>query len=563
MSWELTYSPYLWPMLAAAGFQLAMVIYTWRRRSVPGAVPFIFTAAALVLFGIGSVLVLSATDPLAKIFWRKFQVLWLLPAVTAELCFLLEYANLDRWLTRRTLSFLAAPPLVVAVLIITNNAHHIMWTSFVVDRFVQPIRGWGGWGFITYTYALAFTSSGIVIWLFMRSPVRRLPAALCLSGQLAPRITFLLWAGRAIGPIDYTVVASAFTMAMYAIALFGLGMFELFVVARGTIIEQMREGMLVLDLQKRIVDLNPAAERILGMSVARVRGANAAQVLPEWSALTARFGDPGMAQSQLNIRTEGDLHRYELSISSLKNRKDFQLGYLILLHDVTEKERAQEQLLEQQRALATLQERDRVGRELHDSLGQVLGFVKMQAQAARVLLAREQPAQADRYLNQLASAAQTAHTDVREYILGARTGAGSDSDLLSALESYLHQIRENHGIATELKVAPELTAGALTPMVRAQLLRILQEALTNVRKHAQTSCVRVSLEVKDGHAEAIVQDDGAGFDPALVQASSGQKYGLRFMQERAAEVGGNVHIHSVPGAGTQVIINVPLGRGWA
>lgn len=563
MSWDFTYSPYVWPMLATAGFQLAMVIYTWRRRSVPGAVPFMFTAAALVFFGIGAALVLAATDPLAKIFWRKFQVLWLLPAVTAELCFLLEYANLDRWLTRRSLSLLTIPSLVVALLIITDNAHHLMWTSFAVGRFVQPVRAWGGWVFITYTYALAVASSGIVIWLFMRSPVRRLPAALCLCGQLAPRIAFFLWPPRAADFIDSTVVASTFAMAMYAVALFGLGMFELFVVARGTMIEQMREGVLVLDPQERVVDLNPAAAQILGVSAARARGTEAARIFPEWSALSEHFGDATMAQSQLSIQSEENVQRYELNISSLKSRKDFQLGYLILLHDVTEKERAQEQLLEHQRALATLQERDRVGRELHDSLGQVLGFVKMQAQAARVLLAQGQPAQADRHLNQLASVAQDAHTDVREYILAARTGVRPDCEFLPALENYLQQLRENYGLATELKVAPELTHGALTPMVRAQLLRIIQEALTNVRKHAQTSSVNISLGLYDGHAEVIVQDGGKGFDPAAVRASSGQKYGLRFMEERAAEVGGNVHIHSAPGAGTQVIINVPLVRELA
>ena len=267
-----------------------------------------------------------------------------------------------------------------------------------------------------------------------------------------------------------------------------------------------------------------------------------------------------MVQAEICRGTGGDTRNYTLHVSSLKHRRGFQLGYLLLLQDVTEQERAQGRVLEQQRALATLQERDRVARELHDGLGQVLGFVKMQAQAVRSLLARGQGAEADRYLTQLAAVAQDAHADVREYILGARTGGASESGFLPALESYLQRLKQNYGITTKLKVAPELTDAAMTPMVEAQLLRIIQEALTNVRKHAQTGGVLITLRVSGDRSEAIVQDEGAGFDPALLKATEGQKFGLCFMQERAAEVGGSVTIHSAPGEGTQVIVSVPLDR---
>jgi PAS domain S-box-containing protein len=549
-------------MLAAAGFYGVVAIYAWRRRSVPGALPFAIAVAMYVPFAGSAALVLAAADPSTKIFWTEFQMIWILPSMTAMLCFLLEYANLSRWLSRRTLILLAIPPFVFAVLATTNDAHHMVWTDFLIEGYVHPVRAWAGWAATAYGYTVGLANSIIVVWLFIRSPLHRVPAAMFLFGQLVGRVVFLLEAGRVnpVAPMDPVVVSSAFTVAMYALALFRLRMFDLVPVARGTMIEQMREGVLVLDSRQHIVDLNPAAARILGIPAVHARGSAAVQVLPEYSGLTARIGDPGMVQAEISRGTGGDARNYTLNVSSLKHRRGFQLGYLILLQDVTELERAQGRVLEQQRALATLQERDRVARELHDGLGQVLGFVKMQALAVRSLLARGHGVEADRYQTQLAAVVQDAHADVREYILGARTGGASESGFLPALESYLQRFKQNYGITTKLTVAPELTEAALTPMVEAQLLRIIQEALTNVRKHAHTGGIHITLHVSGNRAEAIVEDEGTGFDPALLQATEGQTFGLRFMQERAAEVGGSVTIHSAPGEGTQVIVSVPLDR---
>jgi PAS domain S-box-containing protein len=551
-------------MVAAAGFNGILVIYAWRRRSVPGAIPFAFMATMLVPFVIGAAMVLATVDASGKIFWTKFQLLWLLPTLTAELCFLLEYANLDRWLTRRTLALLTIPCILAAVLFVTNNAHHAVWASFTVAEYVHPVHAWAGWIFVGYGYMVALASSAIVCWLFSRSPMHRAPAAVYLLGQVAPRVAFLLEGNHVnpVAPMNFTAIAATFTVAMFAVALFGLGMFDLLLVAHGTMIEQMQEGVVVLDCQRQIVDLNPAASRILGLPGAPTRGMDVTRILPESAVLTAQLANSEIAQSKISIGVNGNARRYALSASSLKTRQGPQLGYLILLHDVTEQDRAQQRLMERQRALATLQERDRIGRELHDNLSQVLGFVKMQAQAARALNAQGQTSQADAYLNRLASVAQDAHMDVREYIIGACMGVDVECDFFTTLESYLRRFGQSYGITTELRVVPELTDEVLAPMVRAQLLRIIQEALTNVRKHAQTREARVNLHVNSRHAEVRVEDDGVGFDPEFALINADQKFGLHFMQERAAEVGGSVRIQSAPGKGTQVIVDVPLERNW-
>jgi signal transduction histidine kinase len=227
---------------------------------------------------------------------------------------------------------------------------------------------------------------------------------------------------------------------------------------------------------------------------------------------------------------------------------------------VTDQTRAQAQLLEQQRALATLEERDRIARELHDGIGQVLGYVKMQGQAARELLARDQVPEADGYLDRLVAVAQDAHADVREYILGARSGLPAGSPFVPALEEFLRRFSETYGITAKLSLEPEFTGERFEPMVQAQLFRIIQEALTNVRKHARASRVSVRLGITDGCGEATVRDDGVGFDPEVLKTAEGQRFGLHFMRERAEEVGGTVDIRSAPGEGARLIIRVPARK---
>jgi signal transduction histidine kinase len=311
----------------------------------------------------------------------------------------------------------------------------------------------------------------------------------------------------------------------------------------------MREGMLVLDGERRIMDLNPAAEKILGSPAARARGGHPADFLPGFS--------PG-AESEITLGTGNAIRHYALRHSTLNDRRGLPVGALILLEDVTGQKQAQAQLLEQQRALATLHERDRVARELHDTLGQVLGYIKMQAAVAQTFLERNEILEAKHRVARLAAAAQDAQSDVREYILGTRAGVSAAAPLVPALDDYLRQFGETYDIATELDASPELAVRVFEPMARAQLLRIIQEALANVRKHARARRVAVRIAARDGRAEVTVQDDGAGFDLAAVQPAGGQRFGLQVMRERAEEVGGSVQVHSAPGAGTQVVISVPL-----
>jgi nitrate/nitrite-specific signal transduction histidine kinase len=211
--------------------------------------------------------------------------------------------------------------------------------------------------------------------------------------------------------------------------------------------------------------------------------------------------------------------------------------------------------------LAIVEERERIAREMHDSLAQVLGYVNTKAQAVRELLKGNNVERASAQVAQLGDAARTAYADVREGILGLRTSLGPQRSFLEALTEYLDRWREQSGIAAELVIEPpDAQLDALNPGAELQLLRILQEALANVRKHAAASSTCVRLIEAPGVIEAVVEDNGRGFELARTRGSSsteGPHFGLSTMRERAESIGGTLQIASSPGHGTTVVAQIP------
>ena len=211
-------------------------------------------------------------------------------------------------------------------------------------------------------------------------------------------------------------------------------------------------------------------------------------------------------------------------------------------------------LHKQLQSYAVAEERSRIGREMHDGMAQVLAYVNAKAQAVGEYLRMNKNAEATEQLAQLAAAAREAYTDVREGILALRTQPGSERSLTAALADYFTHWQARSGVEGDLRVDDELR---LAPETELQLLRITQEALTNVRKHSSARRVDVELASRNGKIVATVVDDGVGFDPESLRRSPFPRFGLAIMHERAESVGGELTIESSPHEGTRVRIVVP------
>ena len=219
-------------------------------------------------------------------------------------------------------------------------------------------------------------------------------------------------------------------------------------------------------------------------------------------------------------------------------------------------ESAHELALDAERRSAALMERERIARDLHDSLAQVLGVahLRLHALAGRRSVAREEKTCAE--VIELADLCHEAYRDVREAILGLRDANRSDRTLLEHLDSYVAAFSRTSSIPTEL-VSDAEGDFFLSPAAEVQVIRVIQEALTNVRKHSGARRATVQITAQGDHAEFVVEDDGTGFDPSRLHSDG---FGLSSMRERTESVDGRLTIQSAVGHGTRVVVRLPGRR---
>lgn len=537
-----------------------LAIYAWRHSTVPAA----RSVTVLLLLAAGwtlsDALVIASTDLSTGIFWNLLLFIWTLPLPATALAFALQYAGFGGRLTRPHIAALAIIPSLTLLLIVTNDAHGLMWARFwLEDGKLHSSPGMWNWVYSLYSYLLLTLQSVILLRLFLRARgLLRWQTGTILLAWLVPLPVQALQMSNLnpVAPLNLVVMAYTFTGLAYALAIFRFRMLDLFPIVHETVMENLREGTLVLDFRKRLVDINPVAQRILGIRASSVIGQDAIKVLDEWKNLIALLRDPSIGLAEVRIDTGAEPLYYNARILPLIDFRGFQLGQVILLFDITGLKRIQERLFEQERTRAALAEREKLAWELHDGLAQMVGFISVQARAVNELLETGKTQEAKACVKRLATVAGDLHFNVREMIADFSAVTLPNQDFYSILRQRLEQFSQEFGIDAKLVVADEVRRMTFEPMVPGQLLRIIQEALTNARKHASAQHLSVSFAPDTRYVQVVIADDGIGFDPVEFTDDSA-KYGLRIMHARATMIGGHLQISSAPRLGTKVIVQIP------
>jgi PAS domain S-box-containing protein len=563
------YTPAIWPPLVAAVLLSAIGHYTWRRRDVPGGKPFLAMSVLSVLLLLGIAFEAAAVAPETKLAWQKLQFVLLFSGVIPVTCLALDYAYPGRWLTPRNLVLLFIP-FLVCLLLVAINGSELLWRPVEAGAGEEVKLQFAPAGGILIAYAIGMFAVNAVVFLhvFIRSPQHRWPVALMLLGQIATRTTFLLDTAHLPGlsSFDLSIFIVLFPWSAYAIALFGFRILDPLPAARQAVTEQMLVGVVVFDAAGRVASLNPAAERMLGVPERAARGKTWQQVIPPGEPeLASKLSmDPARDHAELPVMMFGAgvyARYYTPTVSALQDFRGLLMGHLLMLHDVTEEHRAQARVLEQQRSLAMLREREQLARELHDGLGQVLAFISLKLAATRKLMADDKLVKADDQLAHLENVVAEAHADVREQILDLRTAPTGEKPYFAALQQYVDGYRQNYGMQVGVSIGAGVDDAILSPEAQVQLFRILQESFSNARKHAQTDCVQLSFDLEGSLLHMRVVDHGQGFDPRQQAGAGDGHFGLRFMAERAEQLHGSLQVASAPGQGTCVEVTVPVRDG--
>src|ERR1051325_9461691 len=282
---------------------------------------------------------------------------------------------------------------------------------------------------------------------------------------------------------------------------------------------------------------------------------------PAFAALVAA-GHRENRRADTTFRADGGaLVPVSVSIAplQLEGRADV-IGVSGVVTDISERERAEElrNRLIQQAVTAQEEERRRIARELHDEAGQSLTALLV---GLRTIEESRTVTEAAELAQRLRGIAAQTLDEVGRLSRGLHPSVLDEVGLPTAVTRHAQEFADLHAVAVDVRIEG-LETEPLPPALQATVYRILQEALTNVAKHAGARSVSVRLVRHEAAVELRVQDDGAGFDPSQsADAPAGDRHlGLQVMRERAALLGGSVKVESRPGAGTTITVHFPMRR---
>jgi two-component system sensor kinase len=338
------------------------------------------------------------------------------------------------------------------------------------------------------------------------------------------------------------------------------------------IIRSSMEAIITIDAQQRIVLFNPMAEQVFGCSAMDAIGAPLARFIPDrFRAAHARhveqFGVTGVSDRQMGrqrvlsgLRANGEEFPIEGSISQIRDG-DTRL-YTVMLRDVTERvkaEHAQQQAREELRELsANLQnireeEKTRIARELHDDLGQQLTALKMDISSVEGALGTSVSEPVREHLQGMRRLIDVTVASVRRIAADLRPVMLDDLGLIPAIEWLANDFTNRYGIEVERDI--ETGDARFSPAGATALFRIVQEALTNVARHADATLVMLTLRAKDRTFVLSIADNGQGAH--RTEAPAAKSFGLLGVRERAHMLGGAVDIHTAHGKGFVLTVTIP------
>jgi len=331
------------------------VIYIWRHRAAPGALALMGALIAITGWLILNTLELVDPTEVGTLLWAKLEYLFFTSAPVAWLLFALQYTGRNKWLTPRRIALLFLVPLIVSFFALTNDGYHLVWKSYVFT----PINNWlamnvvaygpGFWVHIIYSYSMVFVGAFIIVREYFQSwkPYRQ-QSVWSVVGAIVPIVFNVVYVFRLIPGFrkDYSSVAYALSGLAFSMAILRYQLFDLMPVARKTLVDEMSDGVLVVDQQNRMVDMNPAAQSALGLSAGEAIAHPAAQVLPFWQSLADSLSDKTETQTEISMGQGQAQRYYDVRLSPLSDRRRRLTGRLVVLHDITAR-REMEEILRQ------------------------------------------------------------------------------------------------------------------------------------------------------------------------------------------------------------------------
>lgn len=341
--------PYSVPFLIAALVSAFFAATLWPRRTAPGAISLFIHMLGLAIWSGANAAMWLSTSLRVQLFWLNLSALGILLTPATFLVFSLQVSHHERLLTRRLMFFLIIEPLIGLCLVWTNNLHHLVYSppQFWKTNGLAELH-WSPGPFIAVDAAYSYILIAAGIWFLARSlnqgghlmqsqlKIVLLGACFSLCADAVSLLPILSSEdGFDTAPIAYTVAGVIYFYAIYRTKLL-----DLIPVAHSILIKSMTDGVVVLDLQDRIVEMNPAAGHFLGVIPDDVAGRRAREILRGWREITQPFWDQPKVRTEIIIAQ--DIPRYiDLNITPLMDAKKRTTGRMLVFRDITSRKRSE------------------------------------------------------------------------------------------------------------------------------------------------------------------------------------------------------------------------------
>jgi len=351
------YTVYLSSLVASAVIAAALAYYLWQRRFQPGARPAVFMMLAAIVVSLGYVWQYSSATLSAQIMAESFQYIGIVALPVTWLAFSLQYTGHGKWLTRRNLLLLLIVPAITVVIVWTNGIDGLMYQNRHLATsgpftIISKTYGPWFWTYWAYSYLLLF---GAVVLLILRmfQPPRlyRSQSIALLVSIFVPLAWNIIYVAdlTELYHVDMTPAAFVISGAAIAWGLFRLRMFDVIPLAHSTMVERMRDGLMVLDREGRIVGLNRTAESIIDCPSQEAYGQLATDLLSQQPRLAKRLlgtGNATESDMEISVEEDGMTHSFECRLSPLVTGRNNIAGRLVIMHNVTERKKTEETLKE-------------------------------------------------------------------------------------------------------------------------------------------------------------------------------------------------------------------------
>jgi PAS domain S-box-containing protein len=606
MQWQAAL-PYTIPLVIAAALALVVALVVLRRYTVPGARPLLALSLAACLWSFAYALELSTVGSPVALFWARVQYLGIMALPVAWVIFAIQYTNHQRWLSRRALALLLVIPLATQILVWTNASHQLIWRRITLNTaglfpILEYDHGIGFWVCNGYAHLCLLFGTVMLLRSFRRAArLYMLQMITFIIGAGAPWLAnavYVLnltpWPGLDLTPFAFTLTAAAITAGVI-----WFHFLDIVPIARDSVIESMNDGVLVLDEHDRIVDMNAAGLRALGVTMGAIIGRPVAQVMARWPDMVTRYHAAIDVNEELAVDGGGPEPEYlNVQITPIYDHHRRLRGRLIVWHNISALKRTEAELRRRNAELLRLQHdlilaRDaaeaasqakssflaNMSHELRTPLSAILGYSE--------LLQLELDQRGDTSFGAQLSAIRTAGNQLLGLISSVLDLSKIDAnqmeldpedfsvaDLVRDVEYTVRPLVAQNGNTLSVEGAGE--AGLMfTDQMKVR--QVLLNLLSNAAKFTDQGSIRLAVsrrssETGDDEICFVIADTGIGIapeflpllfaeftqaDPSMTRKYGGAGLGLAISQRLCRMLGGEIAITSEPGCGTTCTVRLP------